>query len=216
MKNPIKTILLLLVAATTMMTACSEDDTAWDPYYDWKARNDAWFSLVADTARTAIAQAKKQYGNQWEDHCDWRMYKTLLRSGDIQGELGDTICVHILKRGSGTICPAYTDSVGVSFRGWLMETQYENALGELEKEMSVFTQTYFGSYDPATAAIQVMTVSGTVEGFSTALQYMVEGDDWLVYIPQKLAYAEKSSSVIPTYSTLLYRLQMIRVYNTSD
>ena len=59
-----------------------------------------------------------------------------------------------------------------------------------------------------------MSVSGTVEGYCTALQYMVEGDDWLVYIPEKLAYAEKESSVIPAYSTLLFRLKMERVFET--
>ena len=140
------------------------------------------------------------------------MYKTLCRSGEQQGDLTDTVCVHILGRGTGTVSPAYTDTVGLSFRGWLMNTEYESAAGQTESLMTVFTQTYYGPYDPATAAIQVMTVAGTVEGYSTALQYMVEGDDWLVYIPQKLGYAEKASSVIPAYSTLLFRLRLERVF----
>ena len=52
---------------------------------------------------------------------------------------------------------------------------------------------------------------GTVEGFQTALQYMAEGDDWMVYIPAKLAYNEKSSNAIPAYSTLLYHLYIEKV-----
>ena len=196
-------------------SACSEEDATWDPYYNWEARNARWFEQIADSARTAIAQAKRQYGDRWEDHCHWRMFKTLLRSADLQGDLTDSICVHILSRGTGTISPAYTDTVGLSFRGWLMETEYEGAAGQMERYMSVFTQTYYGSYNPATAAIQVMSVSGTVEGYCTALQYMVEGDDWLVYIPQKLGYAEKESSVIPAFSTLLFRLKMERIFEAA-
>ena len=212
--NWVLVLLLLLGSLAGGLSACSEEDTTWNPYYNWEARNAQWFEQVADSARTAIAQSKRQYGDQWEEHCQWRMYKTLLRSAELQGDLTDSICVHILQRGTGTVSPAYTDTVGLSFRGWLMETEYENAAGQMDSYMSVFTQTYYGTYDPATAAIQVMSVGGTVEGYTTALQYMVEGDDWLVYIPQKLGYAEKESSVIPAYSTLLFRLKMERIFQS--
>ena len=212
--NWVLVLLLLLGSLAGGLSACSEEDTTWNPYYNWEARNAQWFEQVADSARTAIAQSKWQYGDQWEEHCQWRMYKTLLRSAELQGDLTDSICVHILQRGTGTVSPAYTDTVGLSFRGWLMETEYENAAGQMDSYMSVFTQTYYGTYDPATAAIQVMSVGGTVEGYTTALQYMVEGDDWLVYIPQKLGYAEKESSVIPAYSTLLFRLKMERIFQS--
>jgi FKBP-type peptidyl-prolyl cis-trans isomerase len=76
----------------------------------------------------------------------------------------------------------------------------------------IFAQSYYGTYIPVTATPQKMSVSGTIDGFSTALQYMVEGDDWLVYIPQKMAYATKESSTIPAYSTLLYRMHVVTVH----
>jgi FKBP-type peptidyl-prolyl cis-trans isomerase FklB len=59
-----------------------------------------------------------------------------------------------------------------------------------------------------------MPVIGTVEGFMTAIQYMVKGDDWDVYIPQQLAYKETASDAVPAYSTLLYRLRIELVHKS--
>ena len=67
---------------------------------------------------------------------------------------------------------------------WLMPTPSEQ--GTLQE--TTFTQTYYGDYNPATAAPQLAAVGGFKDGFSTALQYMVAGDDWMVYIPQELFY----------------------------
>ena len=50
------------------MASCSETDDTWDPYTNWQARNAAWYEQVSDSARTAIAQAKAQYGEEWEAH----------------------------------------------------------------------------------------------------------------------------------------------------
>ena len=59
---------------------------------------------------------------------------------------------------------------------------------------------------------QQMIVGSTIEGYSTALQYMVEGDDWLVYIPAPLGYDDNEKTAIPAYSTLLFRLSVVGVY----
>lgn len=205
--------IILCLLATFALMACNETDNTWDPYHDWKERNAEWFGQVADTARHAIAEAKARYGETWEDHCDWRMYKTLEKSQDINtGKLSDSICVKILTRGTGTLMPNATDTVRVHFRGWLMNTQFDNGEGVLFDESRIFTQTYYGDFDPASAAPLTSSVSAMIPGYKTALQYMVEGDDWLVYIPQELAYGSKSESEIPAYSTLLFRITMAGVY----
>ena len=211
---------MLFIVLCLSLGSCSEKDDEWDPYYNWEARNAEWFAQVADTARTAIAQAKRQYGTAWEDHCEWRMYKSLWRSADAPGKLTDSICVRILPREpkaeGDTISPKFTDKVRLNFRGWTMATEYTTEKGTREKRMAVFSQTYYGDYNPKTAAPQTMEVSGVIEGFSTALQYMVRGDDWMVYIPQQLAYEEKASNAIPAYSTLLYRLSIIEIYEAGQ
>lgn len=200
-----------MLAGSGMFSACSEQEEVWNPYYNWQARNALWYETIADSARTAIAQARRQYADDWEAHCDWRMFKTYMKSTSVQGPLADSVCVHILSRGTGQVSPAYTDSVKLNFRGWIMPTEYQNAEGELVTSQSVFSQTYYGSFNPNTATPQQMAVSSTVEGFATALQYMVAGDDWLVYIPQEMAYRNESSSVIPAYSTLVFRLNVTDV-----
>ena len=193
--------------------ACDELDTTWDPYHDWQDRNAQWFSMVADSARQAIAEAKATYGDAWADHCEWRMYKTLKKSQTSAGaKLTDSICVKINDRGHGTVLANYNDSVRLCFRGWLMETQYDNGDGQLFAEQKIFTQTYYGDFDPQTAAPSLSSVSAMIEGFQTALQYMPEGSDWMVYIPQELAYGSKSETDIPAYSTLLFRINMVAIY----
>ena len=201
--------LLFIISATTIVSACSEDTADYDPYYNWKARNAAWFAQAADSARSAIAAAQRAYGSEWEEHCDWRMYKSLRRSPIYQsGNVEDSICVRILHRGDGEVSPISTDSVSITFRGSLMPTT--DADGN-RKEL-VFTQTYYGDYDGTTAAPQRAVVNAFSEGFETALQYMVAGDDWLVYIPQELFYGSEKKDVIPAYSAALFRINLVTVY----
>ena len=208
----VKHLLLCLLVACAF-AACDELDQTWDPYHDWKDRNAKWFEQVADTARQSIAEAKALFGDAWEDHCDWRMYKVLSKSEQMNsGKLADSICVKIAKRGTGSVLPNCGDSVRLSFRGWLMETQYDNGDGKLFAERRVFTQTYFGDFDPRTASPSLSAVDAMISGFATALQYMSEGADWYVYIPQELAYGAKADGDIPAYSTLLFRINMAAVY----
>ena len=55
-----------LLGAACLLTSCEETTEQWDPYENWQVRNIAWFASVADSARTAISQAKAQYGDEWE------------------------------------------------------------------------------------------------------------------------------------------------------
>lgn len=200
-------IICTTLLALCSLAACKESDSEYSPYTNWKSRNDAWFLMAMDTARTEIAKAKQTHGDAWEDNCQWRIYKSLLRSSESVGKDQDNIVVKILKHGDGTFSPAYTDSVQLHFRGYLMPTEYETSNdGTREERMYIFTQTYYGTFNPDIASPQYMAVGGTVEGFMTALQYMVKGDEWLVYIPQELAYGAKESGTIPAFSSLLFHL----------
>ena len=190
-------------------TSCSSETEDYDPYYNWQARNAIWYSEIADSARTAIAQARSQYGDAWEEHCDWRMLKSFQLSETYQsGVTEDSICVRILAHGKESLCPIYTDSVRISFRGWLMPTKNEDN----QTEEFCFTTTYYGDYSSDNSAPQLAAVASFADGFSTALQYMVEGDDWMVYIPQQLFYGSTAKDVIPAYSTVRFRIQMVAVY----
>lgn len=195
-----------------LLASCRSSDETYDPRHDWQSRNAQWFAEVYDAAQAEIAAAKAQYpeGNEWEEHCDWRIFKTLLKSQDVQGSATDYIVCKIYKRGDGDWSATYTDSVRLYYRAWIMDDNYP----ESKTNMTVFSQTYYGDFNDKTAAPIAMPVNGTVEGFMTAVQYMVKGDDWDVYIPQQLGYKGTASDVIPAYSTLLYRLRIELVHKS--
>ena len=212
-----KKILFASLLVPALFAACSEDEQVYDPYYSWAERNEAWFLQAADSARTAINEAKAQYGAAWEDNCEWRMFKRLDQAQDYNtGRTDDSICVHILKRGTGDYSPKWSDTVRISFRGWMMPTTYQlyNSKDQLVDSLmqQVFTQTYEGDFNPETAAPQVSAVSPFVTGFNTAIQDMVRDDDWRVYVPHRLAYGGSATGVIPAYSTLVWRIHLTEVY----
>ncbi len=213
-----KGLLKVIFPVSLLLLASCTSSEVEDPRPDWEARNALWFAEVYDTAAEAIAQAKAQYpdGNEWEQHCDWRIYKTLLKSQDVPGTATDHIVCKINERGEDRFpyddlwSAAYTDSVRLYYRGWIMDNGYPDS----KDNMTVFSQTYYGDFNETTAAPIAMPVTSTVEGFMTAVQYMVKGDDWLVYIPQQLAYKETASDAIPAYSTLLFRLRIELVHRS--
>ena len=200
----------LLFIISAVFVSCS-DNEEYNPYNDWQERNTEWFRHVADTARMAINAAKAEYGDAWQEHCDWRMYKSLRKSPSYQsGIVEDSICVRIVKPGTGTHQPLLTDVVKVAFRGWLMPTQ-DAAGNTFEK---VFSQTFYGAYNEQTAASTENTVSSFTEGFETALQYMTEGAEWMVCIPYSQFYndQEQGSGTIPAYSSVRFRIILMKVY----
>ena len=200
-----------------VFVSCSEKSNEWDPYYSWQSRNALWFEQVADSARTAIAAAKAQYDEDWEEHCPWRMFKSLQRSADFPGATTDSIVCKIITKGNGTQEVNYTDYVQLHYRGWLMPSEDMMDDGVTKETKSVvFDQSFYGEFNPATAAPVTMYVGGTIEGYQTALQNMVAGDMWFVYIPQQLAYKGDSSGSVPAYSTLLFQLNLVAVYEDID
>ena len=207
-----KALLLLPALLLLLIASCKNSEKVDDPHENWKERNAQWFAEVYDAAQASIAAAKAQYpnGNDWEKHCDWRVFKTLLKSQETQGATTDYIVCKINERGDGDWSAAYTDSVRLYYRGWIMDENYPAS----KTNMTVFSQTYYGDFDKTTAAPLAMPVLSTVEGFMTAVQYMVKGDDWMVYIPEQLAYGSTASDAIPAYSTLLYRVRIERVHKS--
>jgi FKBP-type peptidyl-prolyl cis-trans isomerase FklB len=209
----------LLAVLSLLFVACKNSDETPDAHYNWRARNAQWFAEVYDAALEEIAAAKALYpnGNDWEQHCKWRVYRTLLKSQDVQGPATDYVVCKINENGKDKYpadelwSAAYTDSVRLYYRGWIMDENYPLS----KTNMTVFSQTYFGAaLDTLTSAPIAMPVTNMVEGFMTAVQYMVKGDDWDVYIPQELAYKSETSDVIPAYSTLLYHLRIERVHKS--
>jgi FKBP-type peptidyl-prolyl cis-trans isomerase len=58
-----------------------------------------------------------------------------------------------------------------------------------------------------------LPLNGLIPGWIEALQLMRPGDEWMLYVPAKLAYGDNSPdpSTIPENSVLIFRIQLIGV-----
>ena len=203
------------VLALCAFVACKDEDDTYDPYANWPARNAEYFAQIATEARDSIALAKAQHGDQWESHCNWRMFKSTTKSPNALGAMTDSICVYIEQRGTGRGCPTWSDTVRVNYRGYLMPTQ--NVVnGEWREERTVFSQSFIGEMNTQIIVPTQMAVSSAVSGFATALQYMHVGDVWWVYIPSELAYGSQSSGSVLPYSTLTFYLNLADYHKPGD
>ena len=54
-------------------------------------------------------------------------------------------------------------------------------------------------------------VSGVIGGWIEALQLMHEGDKWMLFIPQELAYGERGSGAIPPFAALIFEVELLKV-----
>lgn len=68
-------------------------------------------------------------------------------------------------------------------------------------------------FDSSYARNQTATFRPTqvIKGWTEALQMMPEGSVWELYIPYFLAYGENGNQNIPPYSTLIFKVELIKV-----
>ncbi len=208
--------LLVLLGAMALFTACEENANDDLEYADWQPRNAQYFQEKLAQARQAIAAAKAAYGDDWEAHCDWRAYRTYALTEDAAATATDSICVQVLHHGTGSGFPLYTDSIRINYIGRLIP----NPLSEDEAartqgrvfDHSGLSRDSADVFDPDFSQPATLLVSNNVEGFTTAVMRMRIGDLWRIYIPQELGYGDRSVSIIPAYSTLVYDVQLKAFY----
>lgn len=120
------------------------------------------------------------------------------------------IMYKVIEKGEGKNSPLYTDAVKVRYTGWYKNDwarpdKYTDDQGNFITNKKVFDTTSLSNVPRS------FNVNGVVEGFSTALQYMKEGDIWEVWIPYYLGYGESSSGTIPAYTTLVFELELVKI-----
>lgn len=172
-------IALMLLFVLTI-TSCSKDDE--DKVDEvWKQQNEEAFQKIAANP-------------------DYKKQQSISGNG--------FILYKVLKEGDGNK-PAYTDSVRVQYKGFIISNLQGNIVEDLTKvreEGFSFDGRLASEGEPSD-----MIVSQLVDGFTTALQYMKEGDRWEIWIPQKLGYGGQARDGIPAYSTLVFDLELIKV-----
>lgn len=191
---------LLLLCFGLTVQSCGDDDEV----NEWQVSNTSAFAGYLAQAKDSIAQAQSLYGDQWEDHCNWRVYRSYLLTGQGVVESTDTIAVQILQRSASTVSPLYTDSVRLNYAGYLTDGTMFDHSGTSYNEADIFSASF--------SLPKALAVSNTVEGFTTALLRMHLGDFWRVYIPAELAYGSSSLTSVPAYSMLIFKMQLKGIY----
>lgn len=178
-----------------LFSSCSEDDNTIEEFPNWQETNaNYWNSLYSTT------QQKVSSGD-----VSWKIIKNFSIEDTLNtGKNTDYIIVNVLKNGTGSGCPIYTDSVRVRYTGRLLPSASYS-------EGYIFDTTNPNGIDDSQAAVADFVVSNVVDGFSTALQHMHIGDKWEVYIPWTLGYGttQSASSSIPPYSVLRFTILLV-------
>lgn len=185
-----------MLLAVVSFTSCSEEDDSVEEFPNWEAKNVAYFQNLKDSVKQLISEGRT----------DWKIYPIFSQDSDKVSTSSDSIIVvHVENAGTGSGCPLYTDTVRVHYLGKLLpSTSYSDGY--------IFDRSYYGDYDTTTNVPSKLAVSGTVDGFSTALMKMHIGDRWTVYMPYQMAYGTSGSGSIPGYSTLIFDMTLSAYY----
>ncbi|MBC6415287.1 MAG: FKBP-type peptidyl-prolyl cis-trans isomerase [Bdellovibrionales bacterium] len=98
----------------------------------------------------------------------------------------------VLQEGKGEY-PQLTDVVEVHYKGTLIDgLEFDN------------------SYKRGTPA--KFPLKGVIKGWQEGLQLMKEGAKYKFYIPSNLAYGEQGAGQIPAHSTLIFEVELIKVF----
>lgn len=187
--------LLALLAPVGLLSSCSESDNEEEEFPNWKKTNEQYFNNLYAMAKSSADMGDKS----WKVIRQWSLEESTAK------DPYDYIVVNVLENGTGSGCPLYTDSVKVHYEGRLLpSTSYPDGY--------VFDKSFTGDFNPATALPAKFAVSGMIDGFTTALQYMHIGDRWKVYIPYQLGYGSSASGSIPAYSTLVFDVTLVSYY----
>lgn len=203
--------LIAIVFSLTAFVACEEKDDTVNEFDNWGPRNETFMRDTLAYANRQVAAAKAQWGDAWEEHCDWRVYPSYCVTTGGKTSWEDSIAVRVVEHGKGSGCPLYTDSVRVTYAGHLMPSASYSETGFLfdHTGMSNKVDEIMDSRFEVPATFRV---SNLVEGFTTALMYMHIGDYWRVFIPSNMGYGTSGSDKIPGHSTLVFDMRLRAYY----
>lgn len=187
-------IIFLSFIGILCTTSCSESDGEEDEYANWQSRNEQYFNQVLKDAQSKV-NAKDP---------NWKVIDTYTKeTAAITSK--DKIVVQVLSKGEGTESPKNVDSVLVHYRGTLMPTTEH-------PEGYQFDSSWSGKYNPSTMLPYKSTGASWIDGFTTAILNMHEGDRWRICIPADLAYGSSSTGSIPAYSTLTFDVTLVKIW----
>ena len=155
-------------------------------------------ALKKDTLHFSDATAATYISNAREEHL-----KKNLKAGEAflaenakkEGvvTLPSGLQYKILRQGNGAVATS-NDEVEVKYEGKLIDG-------------TVFDSSYTRSEQT-----NKFRPNQVIKGWTEALTLMPEGSMWELYIPQNLAYGERQAGQIPPYSTLIFKVEVEKVF----
>ena len=186
-----------LASLALSFTSCTEKEEISE-YDNWESRNLTFIDSIAKVCDTNA-------DGRWMKLCAYDLNDSI---ESLAPNKLHYVYIHKLEDGEGITSPLFTDSIRVHYLGRLIPTSKHPEGYIFGKSYSTYT------FNPLTDVPSLMGVSQNVTGFATATMHMVEGDRWMLYIPYYLGYGttQGSSSSIPGYSTLIFDVQLAKIY----
>lgn len=196
MKKYLLVILPALVLSVFFLSSCEEVAEA-TVYDNWKERNEAVVDSLASLAGNLVVRTAKEA----DEVGVGRMFALeTVESTNYKKEY--VYCMKISENQTG-VRPYYTDVIsayycGSDINGKIFDKNF-NGYRFIDRNFSATDclPTVFDS--PYTSYVKSF-----VEGWVTALQYMREGERWMIYVPYMSGYGEDGTSTIKGYSMITF------------
>ena len=178
-----KQLLLVISLFSVLLFSACDETETVDDR--WKIENEAQFNTIANSSE--YTKLNSLTGN------GFIMYK-------------------VLETGTGDRAPFFNEQVKVRYTGWYKNIWSKPDTFTDERGNFITNKIIFDTTSKNNIAA-TFSVNGVVDGFSTALQHMKEGDKWEVWIPWKLGYGLNGTGAIRGYSTLVFEIELVEILN---
>lgn len=181
---------LTTLCALFIFSSCGDQTETFDD--TWKNGNEAQFAKIVANSEYKKLESQSNNG--------FIMYK-------------------VLKEGTGKTTPFFTDKVKVLYTGWYKnewtkEDTYTGEHGNIITNKIVFDSSANRNNIPSIFKVGDPNPSSRlIDGFTTALQHMKEGDKWEIWIPWSLAYGAMGNpnGNIKGYTTLVFEVELVEI-----
>ena len=143
--------------------------------------------MVRDAQEKKAAAAKAE-GKAWLEENAKKPGVVTLPSG---------LQYKVIRQGDGPVAQG-SEKVTVKYEGRLIDG-------------TVFDSSY--KRNPQTTSF---SPAGVIKGWTEALYLMPEGSEWELYIPEHLGYGERQAGKIPPYSTLIFKIELVKVEKKTE
>jgi len=202
MMKRLSAIIPVLAAVILLSFSSCRETKEFDDHANWQKRNTEYISKVASQWGNADpASAVK--GDQFK-------LSSFRLDPEKEWGNGSYVYCEVLEKGEGTESPYYTDSIRINYRVRLMPT--DNYPEGQVVDQSFKTQ----KLDPTVNIPSSFSVSGLIDGVTTAVMHMHCGDFWRLYIPFGLGYGTTDRGLIPGYSALIFEINLTEIAHTGE